>query len=291
MPALTSNRTLFSEQGRAAVVGIVSDLNYLALGPWLQNYSGAAVHQTGTNSNQSDSESELETAKSVAQSRTTALYVLCSTVGMLVCLLLAACVRRQRRRMRDSEVHEAAREASRLARAELRANSLKPKIMSFRICVDGLEDGTCPICLDTLAVGGQVCAGDCGHPVHESCLFQWLVKDESMSCPVCRASFQILTSPPPDFEHCTYPSPDEENIQSGNQNCGNESCNQNRDEEAYRTNDGVIVNDHPVDENARQSLDQSHHRTEGDRFEQGESDKPCCACSHSPGESDVRNAG
>lgn len=168
--------------GKHRVIGIKSESKQLL----------SATHSIGRVGDQlrkvSGSKVDLEASENIAKSRTTEVYILCSTVGMLICLLLAACIRR-RRRMQDDEVREAVREASRLAHEE-KAISLKPKIMSFRVCVEGLVDGLCPICLESLA-SGQVCTGSCGHPVHEACLLQWVIKDDSMSCPVCRASFQV----------------------------------------------------------------------------------------------------
>lgn len=292
MPALTFNLTLFSEQRRPTGVGVVPGIHYFTFAPQHWTNSGTIIHQVGIDSNQSESESELETAKSVAQSRATALYVLCSTVGMLVCLLLAACIRRQRRRMHEGEAREAAREASRLARAELRAMNLKPKIMSFRICIDGLEDGICPICLDPLNANGQVCAGDCGHPVHETCLFQWLVKDESMSCPVCRASFQIPTYPIPDSETYTHPSPEEGDNQNDDENGVTGSPTQTADEDAGQTSDvDVTTIGHFDDGSTRHSTERPHPSTAGSTSERIDNGRRCCMCSHNLNELNIRDAG
>lgn len=292
MPPLTFNLTSFSEQRRLTGVAIVPAIHYFTVAPHLWTHSATVIHQVGIDSNQSQSESELETAKSVAQSRATALYVLCSTVGMLVCLLLAACIRRQRRRMHEGEAREAAREATRLARAELRAMNLKPKIMSFRICIDGLEDAICPICLDPLNANGQVCAGDCGHPVHETCLFQWLVKDDSMSCPVCRASFQIPTYPVPDPETFIHPPLEEGDNQNDDENGVTESPTQTVDEDAGRTDDvDIATTGHSDDESARNLTERSHSSTAGSTSDQIDNDRRCCMCSHNLNELNVRDAG
>ena len=51
-------------------------------------------------------------------------------------------------------------------------------------------DGDVP---DDAETGGAVIA-DCGHPLHANCLAQWLLKDVRVSCPVCRAPYQVAAS-------------------------------------------------------------------------------------------------
>lgn len=46
----------------------------------------------------------------------------------------------------------------------------------------------CSVCLEPL--GAQVlAAGACGHAFHAICIARWLTKDDTRSCPVCRAPF------------------------------------------------------------------------------------------------------
>lgn len=44
---------------------------------------------------------------------------------------------------------------------------------------------TCPICLESLS-DRPVTAGGCLHIMHRDCLQAWLVKDEALTCPICR---------------------------------------------------------------------------------------------------------
>lgn len=51
------------------------------------------------------------------------------------------------------------------------------------------QNETCPICLDLLNDNDRsITAGSCLHGMHRDCLHTWLVKDPSLSCPICRRS-------------------------------------------------------------------------------------------------------
>jgi hypothetical protein len=79
-----------------------------------------------------------------------------------------------------------------LALAEQRwLDTLPPRVpSSFPPDLGGLprerlgSDSTCPICLDTMPAGTREPVGPCHHQFHETCIGQWLVRQNA--CPLCR---------------------------------------------------------------------------------------------------------
>lgn len=70
-----------------------------------------------------------------------------------------------------------------------------PVTISSFIEHDPDKDSVCPICLECFAAT-PVSTGPCAHKIHTACLIDWLVKDRSQSCPICRAPY---TSNTPDI--------------------------------------------------------------------------------------------
>lgn len=130
---------------------------------------------------------------SLSDSEVTALYVVSATLGMLLCFLLALCHHRHRRFARQAAANAAA--ANQVTPPPPVATS-PPRILSFTVPSQALDNAICPICLEDLC-GSPVRAGACMHPAHALCLSQWLLQDENVSCPVCRATYQIL---PPEYK-------------------------------------------------------------------------------------------
>lgn len=137
---------------------------------------------------------------SLSDSEKTALYVVSSVLGMLLCFLLALCHHRHRRFSRHPGV------ASRVGAMNVPspppppARMNPPRILSFSIPQRDLVDTVCPICLEDLH-NTSIRAGACMHPVHALCLAQWLLQDDNVSCPVCRATYQVL---PPECKSDSY---------------------------------------------------------------------------------------
>lgn len=138
-------------------------------------------------------------SNTLSDSELIALYVVCATLGTLLCILSALCHYRQRRQLLN---HIAETESTSGQLTESTRPSLRnpPTILSYPVPNDQLVDKVCPICLDDLS-GTPVRAGACMHPVHASCLQKWIVYDhgngndqdrKAPSCPVCRAPYQTM---------------------------------------------------------------------------------------------------
>lgn len=128
-----------------------------------------------------------------ASAELTAVYVV-STLLLLVACIGCGIYRNRRRDADDlrtlhrAQLSAAVRQAS--APSSPRIAGKVPKIYSF-IPDKKVADAPCPICLEPLGTL-PVSEGLCGHPLHTSCLVQWLVRDPHFSCPVCRSTYETV---------------------------------------------------------------------------------------------------
>lgn len=128
-----------------------------------------------------------------------------SVIFLLLCVLLTRLMQLVNRRLCAS-LHQDGSRSSRINRSQgiIRFNSRDTRhprndtdrqrpirfpstILTF-VASDDDNQTVCPICLDAFAVL-PIAAGPCGHKMHAACLTDWLVKDRSQCCPICRACY------------------------------------------------------------------------------------------------------
>lgn len=140
-----------------------------------------------------------------ASSNLTVLISVVSIIFLLLCVLLTRLMQLVNRRLCAS-LNQGGTRSSRLNRSHgiIRFNSRDarhprndthrqrpirfPSTILTSLASENESQTVCPICLDAFSVL-PIAAGPCEHKMHAACLTDWLVKDRSQCCPICRACY------------------------------------------------------------------------------------------------------